>query len=163
MIANRLVVLVAVVACSSSRSASKTTAQSDSSFAKLQQRGATVMGVDQYTSQHVFEPLPTGGRIVLQRKETDSAGEAVIREHMRTIAKAFAAGDFTLPGVVHAMKDVPGTEQMRALHEDITYTPKDLPRGGEVIIATSNPTAIAAIHDFLAFQRMDHRAGMHME
>ena len=43
------------------------------------------MGVDQYTSQHVFEPLPTGGRIVLQRKEADSAGEAVIREHMRTM------------------------------------------------------------------------------
>ena len=46
----------------------------------------------QYTSQHVFEPTPDGGRIVLQRKEADSAGEAVIREHMHTIAQAFAAG-----------------------------------------------------------------------
>jgi hypothetical protein len=164
MTTERLIVLIAVVACSSGKPASNKTAQSsDSSFAKLQQRGATVMGVDQYTSQHVFEPLPTGGRIVLQRKEPDSAGEAVIREHMRTIAKAFAAGDFTLPGVVHAMEEVPGTQQMRALHDDITYTPKDLPRGGEVIIATSNPTAIEAVHEFLAFQRTDHRAGMHME
>ena len=164
MIARSLFVVVALAACSSSKSGSTKTAQSsDSSFARRQQRGATVMGVDQYTSQHVFEPLPTGGRIVLQRKEADSAGEAVIRQHMRTIARAFAAGDFTLPGVVHAMKDVPGTEQMRALHDDITYTPKDLPRGGEVVIATSNPAAIAAVHDFLAFQRMDHRAGMHME
>ena len=164
MIARSLFVVVALLACSSGKSDSNKTAQSsDSSFAKLQQRGATVMGVDQYTSQHVFEPLPNGGRIVLQRKEADSAGEAVIREHMRTIARAFAAGDFTLPGVVHAMNDVPGTQQMRALHDDITYTPKDLPRGGEVIIATSNPMAIAAVHDFLAFQRMDHRAGMHME
>ncbi|MFL5482955.1 MAG: hypothetical protein ACJ8AK_12310 [Gemmatimonadaceae bacterium] len=164
MTAERLILLIAVVACSSGNSGRNKTAQSsDSSFAKLQQRGATVMGVDQYTSQHVFEPLPTGGRIVLQRKEADSAGEAVIREHMRTIAKAFAAGDFTLPGVVHAMEDVPGTQQMRALHDDITYTPKDLPRGGEVIIATSNPTAIEAVHEFLAFQRTDHRAGMHME
>jgi hypothetical protein len=162
--AERLIVLVAVVACSSGNSGGNKTAQSsDSSFAKLQQRGATVMGVDQYTSQHVFEPLPTGGRIVLQRKEADSAGEAVIREHMRTIAKAFAAGDFTLPGVVHAMEEVPGTQQMRALHDDITYTPKDLPRGGEVVIVTSNPTAIEAVHEFLAFQRTDHRAGMHME
>jgi hypothetical protein len=167
MTAKGLIVLVAVVACSSGNSSSNKTAlssdSSDSSFAKLQQRGAMVMGVDQYTSQHVFEPLPTGGRIVLQRKESDSAGEAVIREHMRTIAKAFAAGDFTLPGVVHAMESVPGTEQMRALHDDITYTPRDLPRGGEVIIATSNPTAIEAVHEFLAFQRTDHRAGMHME
>ncbi len=121
------------------------------------------MGVDQYTSQHVFEPLPNGGRIVLQRKEADSAGEAVIREHMRTIAKAFSAGDFALPGVVHAMKDVPGTVVMRQLRKDITYTPQDLPRGGEVVIASSNPKAVDAIHEFLAFQRSDHRAGMHME
>lgn len=121
------------------------------------------MGVDQYTSQHVFEPLPNGGRIVLQRKEADSAGEAVIRDHMRTIAKAFSTGDFTLPGVVHAMKEVPGTLVMRQLRNDITYTPLDLPRGGEVVIATSNPKAVEAIHEFLAFQRMDHRAGMHME
>jgi hypothetical protein len=157
-----LVALPLAVACSSN-SASKTSQSSDSSFAKLQQRGAAVMGVDQYTSQHVFEPLPDGGRIVLQRKEADSVGQAVIREHMRTIAKAFAAGDFTLPGVVHAVKDVPGTQQMRELRKDITYTAQDLPRGGEVVIATKNPKAVAAIHDFLAFQRMDHRAGAHME
>lgn len=164
MTARILFVLAAVAACSPHGNSGKQTAQtSDSAFAKLQQRGQTVMGVDQYTSQHVFEPLPNGGRIVLQRKEADSAGEAVIREHMRTIARAFAAGDFTLPGVVHAMKDVPGTAQMRALRKDITYTPQDLPRGGEVVIATTNPAAVTAIHDFLAFQRMDHRAAMHME
>ena len=164
MIAKKLLVLFAAAACSSGSSTAKQSARpSDSAFAKLQQRGETVMGVDQYTSQHVFEPLPNGGRIVLQRKETDTAGEAVIREHMRTIARAFTAGDFTLPGVVHAMKDVPGTAQMRALRNDITYTPQDLPRGGEVVIATNNPRAVAAIHEFLAFQRSDHRAAMHME
>ena len=160
MNAKSLTVLFAVAACSP-ESASKTS--SDSSFAKLQQRGATVMGVDQYTSQHVFESLPDGGRIVLQRKEADSVGEAAIREHMWTIAKAFAAGDFTLPGAVHAMKDVPGTEEMRALRDEITYTEHDLPRGGEVLIETRNPRAVTAIHDFLAFQRMEHRAGAHME
>lgn len=121
------------------------------------------MGVDQYTSQHVFEPLPDGGRIVLQRDEADSAGTAVIREHMWKIATAFAAGDFTLPGAVHAMANVPGTQQMRELRNEISYTAQDLPRGGEVVISTTNPKAVAAIHDFLAFQRMDHRAGAHME
>ena len=152
--------LLAIGACSPKSSEN---ASSDSSFAKLQQRGGTVMGVDQYTSEHVFEPLPDGGRIVLQRKEPDSAGELAIREHMYTIAKAFAAGDFTLPGVVHAMKDVPGTAEMRELRNDITYTAQDLPRGGEVVISTTNPRAVTAIHDFLAFQRMDHRAGAHMK
>ena len=160
--ATLFVLTVAIVSCST-ESAEKTPQSSDSAFAKLQQRGGTVLGVDQYASQHVFEPLPDGGRIVLQRKDADSVAELVIREHMYTIAKAFAAGDFTLPGVVHAMKDVPGTQQMRELRNEITYTAQDLPRGGEVVMSSMNPRAVAAIHDFLAFQRTDHRAGAHME
>jgi len=156
------VLAVASFACSTNDSANSDQS-SDSAFARVQQRGEAVMGVDQYTSQHVFEPLPDGGRIVLQRKEADSAGEAVIREHMHTIATSFAAGDFTLPGVVHAMKEVPGTQEMREFRNDITYTAQDLPRGGEVVISTRNPRAVTAIHEFLAFQRMDHRAGAHME
>jgi len=119
------------------------------------------MGVNQYTSQHVFEPLADGGRIVLQRKESDPAGEAAIRTHMRTIATAFANGDFALPGFVHAMSNVPGTARMKELRFDITYNERDLPRGAEVVISTKTPDAVAAIHEFLAFQRMDHRAGMH--
>ena len=153
--------IVFLIACA--KSGAPPAAKSDSSFAALQQRGETAMGVNQYTSQHVFEPLPDGGRIVLQRKEADSTGTETIRAHMRTIAKAFSNGDFALPGFVHATADVPGTAQMKKLHAEISYTQEDLPRGGEVVISTKNPEAIAAIHDFLAFQRMDHRAGMHME
>lgn len=119
------------------------------------------MGVNQYTSAHIFESLPNGGRIVLQRKGSDSIGESTIRTHMRTIATAFASGDFALPGFVHAMADVPGTGKMKALRSEITYSERDLPRGAEVVISTKNPDAVAAIHEFLAFQRMDHRAEMH--
>lgn len=152
-----MVALLAFVACGPGNQARG----ADSSFAKLQQRGETAMGVNQYTSQHVFEPLPDGGRIVLQRQENDSTGESTIRAHMRTIATAFSNGDFALPGFVHAMTDVPGTAQMKTLRAEISYTERDIPRGGEVVISTKNPAAVAAIHDFLAFQRMDHRAGMH--
>jgi hypothetical protein len=119
------------------------------------------MGVNQYTSQHIFEPRPDGGRVVLQRKESDPQGEATIRTHMRTIAAAFSRGDFAIPGFVHATGDVPGTDAMKRLRGDITYSPRDLPGGGEVIISSKNPDAVAAIHEFLAFQRMDHRTGMH--
>jgi hypothetical protein len=152
-----MIAISALVACT----ARKETATSDSAFAAVQQRGETAMGVNQYTSAHIFEPLPIGGRIVLQRKETDSVGETTIRTHMRTIATAFANGDFALPGFVHAMSDVPGTAKMKALRSEITYSERDLPRGAEVVISTKNPDAVAAIHEFLAFQRMDHRAGMH--
>jgi len=50
---------------------------------------------------------------------------------------------------------------MKRLKGEISYTARDLPRGGEVVISTKNPEAVSAIHEFLAFQRMDHRAGMH--
>ncbi|HEV7388820.1 MAG TPA: hypothetical protein VGN73_09420 [Gemmatimonadaceae bacterium] len=149
-----------ILACGKSQKVESTP---DSSFARLQQRGETAMGVNQYTSQHVFEPLPDGGRIVLQREQQDSVGTETIRAHMRTIAAAFSSGDFAIPGFVHSTADVPGTADMRKLRSEITYAPHDLPRGGEVVITTRNPKAITAIHDFLAFQRMDHRAGMHME
>jgi len=170
-VTNRVAIALAVVALIACAKKSAPPAQSDSSFARLQQRGETAMGVDQYTSRHVFEPSPDGGRIVLQRQEgegegegeADSAGTETIRAHMRTIAAAFSNGDFALPGFVHATSEVPGTAVMKKLHAEITYSPRDLPRGGEVLISTKNPQAVAAVHEFLAFQRMDHRAGMHME
>lgn len=131
-----------------------------SAFSALQARGATAMGVDQYTSSHVFESLPDGGRIVLQRDSTDAAGTEVIRAHMRDIASRFGDGDFTIPGMVHA-REVPGTREMAAHRGDIRYVADTLPRGAEVRISSRDTAAISAIHAFLAFQRMDHRAAGH--
>jgi hypothetical protein len=132
----------------------------DSAFALVQARGHVAMGVDQYTSSHQFESLPDGGRISLQRDPGDSAGVAQIRSHMRTIAAAFAQGDFALPGLVHA-RDVPGTAVMAAHRSQISYIADTLAGGGQVRLRTSDPSAVAAIHQFLAFQRQDHRSTSH--
>jgi hypothetical protein len=138
----------------------RTAAGADSAFAGVQQRGADsrAMGVDQYTSVHRFDALADGGRIELQRAAGDSAGVAQIRQHLREIAAAFAAGDFRTPAFVHA-QEVPGTAVMAARRAVITYAVRDLPRGGEVRITTRDAAALAAIHAFVAFQRQDHRAG----
>jgi len=127
----------------------------------MQSRGAQVMGVDQYTSAHVFEDLPDGGRVVLDRADpADTAAIATIRAHMRDIASAFRAGDFTKPFAVHA-QTVPGTAVMRERRAAISYEQIDRPRGGEVRMRTNDPEAVAAIHEFLAFQRREHRASSH--
>jgi hypothetical protein len=131
---------------------------SDSGLAGVQSRGAVAMGVNQYTSTHFFTPLPDGGRIELQRNETDSAGAEQVRRHMAMIARQFAAGDFRLPGFVHA-RDVPGTAVMAAKRATLQYTVESLPRGAALRIRTADPEAVAAIHAFLAFQRQDHHAG----
>ena len=120
------------------------------------------MGVDQYTSTHVFESLPDGGRIVLQRDAADSAGTATIRTHLQHIARAFADGDFRLPGMVHA-RTVPGTAAMTARRHLIGYSMDTLPRGGMVRLQTTDSVAVRAIHAFLAFQRGDHHAAGHRE
>jgi hypothetical protein len=130
----------------------------DRSFAEFQARGHVAMGVDQYTSWHVFESLPEGGRIALERDEADPAGVTRIREHMRHIAGAFARGDFRIPGFVHA-RDVPGTKVMSARQNLIHYSNDTLPRGAELRIVTGDSAAVEAIHSFLAFQRHDHRTG----
>jgi hypothetical protein len=116
------------------------------------------MGVDQYTSTHRFESLPDGGRISLQRDPEDSAGAARIRRHMDTIALAFSQGDFELPGFVHDRK-VPGTAVMAQRRSRIVYTTESLPRGGQLRIQSADSVAVAAIHEFLSFQRQDHRSG----
>ena len=141
---------------------SSTASTADSAFAALQTRGADAraMGVDQYTSVHLFDALSDGGRIELQRAVEDSAGVAQIRRHLRAIAGAFAAGDFDTPAFVHA-RTVPGTAVMAAKRSNITYTVRDLPRGAELRITTHDAEAIAAVHEFMAFQRMDHHAGGH--
>jgi hypothetical protein len=152
----RLIVLLflAGVACSNG---ARREAGSDSAFANLQERGATAMGVDQYTSAHQFEPLPDGGRIELQRDTTDRAGVETIRAHMRDVAARFSRGDFTIPGFVHA-REVPGTRVMAERRDQITYEARELPGGAEVRIRTGDSAAVQAIHEFLAFQRSDHRA-----
>jgi hypothetical protein len=127
----------------------------------MQERGRMVMGVDQYTSAHVFEDLPDGGRVVLDRDSLgDTTGIAAIRLHMRDIATSFRAGDFTKPFQVHAQV-VPGTAVMQARRAAIEYDVVDRPRGGEVRIRSSDPAAVAAIHEFLAFQRSGHHAAGH--
>lgn len=145
--------LMLLVACSGSKDADD--------FAAMQDRGRQVMGVNQYTSAHVFEDLPDGGRVVLDRADgADTAAITTIRAHMRDIATAFRSGDFTKPFQVHA-QTVPGTAVMSARRDAISYELIDRPRGGEVRIRSSDPAAVAAIHEFLEFQRSAHHAAGH--
>lgn len=133
-------------------------AHHDSAFAAMQERGKMAMGVDQYASTHHFDDLPDGGRIELLENDGDSAAVGRIRAHMREIAHAFANGDFSTPAMVH-LRQVPGADVMAARRSLIRYEPRDLPRGGELFLRTSDPEALTAIHRFMAFQRKEHHAG----
>jgi hypothetical protein len=156
LIASTFVVLPGRVAAQSHEAHRHAGAHEDSAFRAMQSRGQDVMGVDQYTSIHQFVVLNDGGRIELQRDRDDPAGTAAIRVHLRTIAQAFADGDFGAPFAVH-QDSVPGVPAMRARRSAIAYAVSDLPRGAALRIRTADPIALDAIHRFLAYQRREHR------
>jgi len=79
---------------------------------------------------------------------------------MQQIESQFAAGDFRLPGYVHA-REVPGTAIMAAKRAVITYAVESLPRGAALRVRSDDAEAVQAIHEFLAFQRQDHHAAGH--
>lgn len=148
--------LVALVVSVSPVAAQHDHSHGDDAFAALQKRGAAYMGVDQYTSTHQFEDLPDGGRIVLARDASDSAGVATIRGHLQEITRAFKAGDFEIPMLVHDAH-VPGTDVMANRHDRIEYSYREVTGGGEIRIKTADPMALSAIRGFLQFQREEHR------
>ena len=61
----------------------------DTAYAAMQERGKSAMGVDQYTSAHRFDDAADGGRIVLQRDRSDTAGTRVMALHRRHITYRF--------------------------------------------------------------------------
>jgi hypothetical protein len=119
---------------------------SDSAFVAMEALGA-----------HRFEDLADGGRIQLTRDPADSAGVREVRAHLARISRDFAAGDFSTPGVVHAGKEVPGAATMAARRKQISYSYKPVTGGGELRIITQDPQALKAVHEYLAFQRQEHR------
>ena len=100
------------------------------------------------------------GRMTLTRAVLIGVGTKVIRAHLRGIANAFSTGDFSTPAYVH-MRDVPGTKVMTERRKQIRYVVRELRRGGELRITSSDSGAVRAVHEFLAFQRADHHAGGH--
>jgi hypothetical protein len=158
-----LMFALVVAACGDGPESRAPESADDSAFAALQERGSAPqgMGVDQYASVHRFDDLPDGGRIEFQDSVGDDKAVARIRAHLQEIVADFARGDFSTPGFVHAMEEVPGTRVMAERKDAIRFTYNPLSRGGEVRMETADTAAIRAIHEFLAFQRLDHRAMGH--
>ena len=48
---------------------------------------------------------------------------------------------------------------MKARKDKIRYAFKETENGGQVIITTTDPEALTAIHDFLVFQIREHKTG----
>lgn len=135
--------------------------QSDSHFTGVVERGAAHegMGFSQTATTHHFLLTKDGGIIqVTANDPQDSKSIAEIQQHFQHIAMLFAQGDFSIPHFVHDQTP-PGVRTMKKLRSQLTFTPEQMDHGAKLIISTSSPKALAAVHDFLRFQIRDHRTG----
>jgi hypothetical protein len=123
------------------------------------ERGDQAMGFSHETTTHHFRLYADGGGIEADAKDTqDAASRDAIRSHFAHIAKMFAAGDFSIPMLIHA-ENPPGTETMKRLRDAIQYTVENTDRGGRIRIVTKDADALHAVHTFLRFQIADHQTG----
>jgi hypothetical protein len=123
------------------------------------ERGDQAMGFSHKATTHHFLLAADGGIIEAEAKDAqDTASRDAIRSHFAHIAKLFAAGDFSIPMLIHA-ENPPGTETMKRLREAIQYKVEDTERGGRIRIVTKDADALHAVHIFLRFQIADHQTG----
>jgi hypothetical protein len=125
----------------------------------MEARGDVGMGFSQAKTTHHFILTKDGGVISVETNDAnDEQSRDQIRMHLAHIAKAFAAGDFNIPMFVHD-KVPPGVSTMQSKKDAIQYRSEKSKQGGQVVITTHDPQALAAIHAFLSFQIREHKTG----
>ena len=117
------------------------------------------MGFSQERTTHHFLLAPDGGSIRVTANAADDRPTIdQVRRHLERIARAFQAGDFTTPELVHGEMP-PGVPVMRQLRTQISYAYQSRPDGAVVVIHSRKPEAVDAVHEFLRFQIREHRTG----
>ena len=118
------------------------------------------MGFSHEKTTHHFMLTEDGGTIEVRANDVkDIASRDEIRGHFHRIAQMFAAGNFNVPMLVHARKDVPGTAVMSKLRDQLHWDLQETPRGARITITADNQPALNAVHEFLRFQIADHQTG----
>jgi hypothetical protein len=127
--------------------------------AVLEMHGDQAMGFAHDKTTHHFRISADGGAIeVTANDPNDSANREAIRSHLSHIAVLFRDGDFSTPMFVH--DDIPaGVTTMKLLKSKIQYRYEEMSSGGRVRLESTDPLAIAGIHDFLRFQINEHQTG----
>jgi hypothetical protein len=125
----------------------------------VNQRGDRVMGFDHSRTTHHFRLLKDGGTIEVEVNDPgDAATREQIRHHLNYVSRMFSAGNFEAPMLIHD-REPPGVPTLKNLRREIKYEFEPTGIGGRVRITTTNPDALAAVHEFLRFQIQDHQTG----
>jgi DNA-binding transcriptional MerR regulator len=117
------------------------------------------MGFSQAKTRHHFILAKDGGEISVETKDAkDTASRDQIRMHLSHIARMFADGNFDIPMFVHNQVP-PGIAVMQSRKDQIQYRFEETRQGGRVVMTSSDPEAVSALHEFLSFQIREHKTG----
>lgn len=154
-----LSIAVAVASPAWSQTANPEAPESHKHSMDMQHRADAGMGFSQAKTTHHFILAKDGGVISVEANDPkDTASRDQIRMHLAHVAKMFGEGNFDIPMFVHDQVP-PGVPVMQAKKSQIQYRFEESKLGGRVVIATSDPEAVSAVHDFLGFQIREHRTG----
>ena len=122
-------------------------------------RGDHVMGFDHAKTTHHFLLTSSGGIIDVSANDPDDAASRdAIRTHLEHIAGMFTRGNFEAPMLIHG-RVPPGVPEMKSDLGKIRFAYEQTTAGGRVVVSSSDPAVISAVHAFLKFQIEDHRTG----
>jgi TusA-related sulfurtransferase len=129
----------------------------------VESHGDQAMGFPQAKTTHHFRMISDGGVIeVTVNDPNDKPNTEAIRLHLTHVAMMFGNGDFAIPMFVHDSVP-PGVTTMKLMKSAIHYTYDEMPSGGRIRMKSDDPIGVAAIHDFLRFQIMEHQTGDALE
>ena len=129
--------------------------------ASVAERGAEVMPFDLDATTHRWTATADGVvQVVVADDPGDARQIALVREHLRSEAERFAAGDFSDPAAIHG-QDMPGLALLRGHGGRISVAYRELDSGAELVFTTADQELVAALHDWAEAQLADH--GPHAE
>jgi hypothetical protein len=153
-----LVLATAIALAAHGQQQSPQTAPAENHCAMMK-RGDQAMGFSHEKTTHHFRLFEDGGAIEVTANDLkDTASRDEIRQHLLHITQMFAAGNFSVPMLIHGTTP-PGVPTMKDLREQIVYAFQETDSGARVGISTRNPQALEAVHEFLRFQIAEHETG----
>jgi hypothetical protein len=124
--------------------------------------GASVMPFDLARTNHIFTPTADGGTQEVVSKDGDPQQIALIRDHLRKEAAAFARGDYADPTSIHGA-NMPGLNELKVGADRVRVAFEELPQGARLRFSTRDPALVAALHQWFEAQVREHGADAVMQ
>lgn len=124
--------------------------------ADVRARGPDVMAFALGATQHVFEKTPNGGTQRVRARDGHTEQVPLIRAHLKSIAQAFAARDFSGPAHIHGAGMAGLAELAAAPTSALQVSYRDLGDGAELTYRAETDALRDAVHRWFDAQLADH-------